>query len=170
MQRLIWDYRGEELGLQEVIEIPDEERQDPIFIRTKGEEIGRDGCRVPIPWHADEKNFGYGSGKHAHLPQPAWFKDYAVNVEEKDPNSVLSFYRRALGLRKELQVAEELEWVENPNKEVLHFRRPGGWEVIVNIGKDSVDLPKGSILLSSSSNALKGSKVPGETTVWLKSA
>lgn len=170
MQRLIWDCRGEELGLQEAIEIPDEERQDPIFIRTKGEEIGRDGCRVPIPWHADEKNFGYGTGKRAHLPQPAWFKDYAVNVEEKDPNSVLSFYRRALGLRKELQAAEELEWVENPNKEVLHFRRPGGWEVIVNIGKDSVDLPKGSILLSSSSNALKGSKVPGETTVWLKSA
>ncbi|WVO22458.1 uncharacterized protein IAS62_003788 [Cryptococcus decagattii] len=163
-------YQGEELGLQEVIEIPDEERQDPIFIRTKGEEIGRDGCRVPIPWHADEKNFGYGTGKRAHLPQPAWFKDYAVNVEEKDPNSVLSFYRRALGLRKELQAAEELEWVENPNKEVLHFRRPCGWEVIVNIGKDSVDLPKGSILLSSSSNALKGSKVPGETTVWLKSA
>ena len=35
-------YQGEELGLQEVTEIPDDERQDPSFFRNKGVEIGRD--------------------------------------------------------------------------------------------------------------------------------
>ncbi|MCU1522963.1 MAG: alpha-amylase, partial [Arthrobacter sp.] len=43
-------YQGEELGLQEVGEIPDSERQDPTFFRNKGVEVGRDGCRVPLPW------------------------------------------------------------------------------------------------------------------------
>src|SRR5690606_9729027 len=45
-------YQGEELGLPEVIDLPDEARQDPSFIRTNGEMYGRDGCRVPIPWEA----------------------------------------------------------------------------------------------------------------------
>ena len=42
-------YQGEELGLPEVTDIPDEARQDPRFRRTRDESPGRDGCRVPIP-------------------------------------------------------------------------------------------------------------------------
>ena len=43
-------YQGEELGLHEVIEISDADRQDPAFFRNPGVDIGRDGCRVPLPW------------------------------------------------------------------------------------------------------------------------
>src|SRR5690606_38432743 len=43
-------YQGEELGLPEVIDLPDERRQDPRFHRTGGASLGRDGCRVPLPW------------------------------------------------------------------------------------------------------------------------
>ena len=43
-------YQGEELGLPEVADIPDEARQDPTFRRTGGRILGRDGCRVPLPW------------------------------------------------------------------------------------------------------------------------
>ena len=53
---------GEELGLQEVTEIPDAERQDPTFFRNKGVEIGRDGCRVPLPWAQEGTSFGFGAG------------------------------------------------------------------------------------------------------------
>ena len=42
-------YQGEELGLPEVTDLPDEARQDPRFRRTGGSP-GRDGCRVPLPW------------------------------------------------------------------------------------------------------------------------
>ena len=42
-------YQGQELGLEEV-DLPDEVRQDPVFLRTNGARKGRDGCRVPIPW------------------------------------------------------------------------------------------------------------------------
>ena len=46
-------FQGEELGLEEYLDMPDEAREDPLFIRTKGKELGRDGCRVPLPWTTD---------------------------------------------------------------------------------------------------------------------
>ena len=50
--------QGEELGLPEVIDIPDEMRQDPTFFRTGGERYGRDGCRVPLPWESGKPASG----------------------------------------------------------------------------------------------------------------
>lgn len=43
-------YQGEELGLPEHTTLEPEFRQDPTFFRTNGERVGRDGCRVPLPW------------------------------------------------------------------------------------------------------------------------
>ncbi|KAK8861758.1 hypothetical protein IAR55_002581 [Kwoniella newhampshirensis] len=161
-------YQGEELGLPEVVDIPDNERQDPTFFRTAGREIGRDGCRVPLPWEASSKNFGYGSGALPHLPQPDWFEDYAVDVEDKDGKSTLNLYRQALRLRKQLQTKEELEWVDGTGENVVHYKRPDGWEIIMNAGKTAVTLPKGKVLVSSTLDKLDDGKLPGETTAWLK--
>jgi hypothetical protein len=52
-------YQGEELGLPEVIDLPDDARQDPIWFRTHGERYGRDGCRVPIPWTSEGTTYGF---------------------------------------------------------------------------------------------------------------
>ena len=57
-------YQGEELGLPDSHDMPDEFRQDPTFRRTNGEEIGRDGCRVPMPWAKDAPSFGFGPAEH----------------------------------------------------------------------------------------------------------
>ena len=76
-------YQGEELGLQEVADIPDAERQDPSFFRNRGVEVGRDGCRVPLPWSVEGASFGFGDGG-AHLPQPRWFSSYAVEAQDGD--------------------------------------------------------------------------------------
>jgi glycosidase len=43
-------YQGEELGLPEVTDIADDQKQDPAFFRDRGSNPGRDGCRVPLPW------------------------------------------------------------------------------------------------------------------------
>ncbi|KAK6907069.1 hypothetical protein I203_101058 [Kwoniella mangroviensis CBS 8507] len=170
---LTYIYQGEELGLQEVVDIEPSQRQDPAFHRTKGEEIGRDGCRVPLPWSSASANFGFGlaSGKPAHLPQPLWMADYAVDTQLKDPESTLNLYKDAFKLRKQLLGPEdEFEWVENRDEQVLHFRRSEGWQVVVNVGKDEVALPIGEVLLSSNGKLEEGfrGKIPGETTVWLK--
>jgi alpha-glucosidase len=158
-------YQGEELGLQEVGDIPDAERQDPSFFRNKGVEIGRDGCRVPLPWAAEGTSFGFGAGE-AHLPQPEWFSRYAVDAQDGVEGSTLELYRKALKLRRELQTAEELEWVETGNAQVLHFSRHGGWQSVTNFGAESVELPAGEVLLSS--GPLEAGKLPGNTTVWLR--
>lgn len=163
-------YQGEELGLQEVHEIPAEDRADPTFFRTNGHMVGRDGCRVPIPWSATEKNFGNGSGKRPHLPQPEWFGRYAADVEDKDAGSTLNLYRKALHLRRELQAAEELEWHASEGGDdggVLRFERPGGWGVIFNGNKKEAVLPKNVEVLVSS-EPITGDKVPAETTVWYR--
>src|SRR5919107_5207417 len=157
-------YQGEELGLQEVADIPESERQDPSFFRNKGVEVGRDGCRVPLPWSVEGTSFGFGDGG-AHLPQPDWFSRYAVEAQDGTEGSTLELYRKALKLRRELMTDEELEWIETGNPEVLHFSRPGGWQSVTNFGETAVDLPAGTVLVSSA--PLEDGKLPGNTTAWL---
>lgn len=158
-------YQGEELGLQEVTEIPDADRQDPAFFRDRGVQIGRDGCRVPLPWKVEGTSFGFGEAG-SHLPQPDWFSQYAVEAQEGTQGSTLELYRAALKLRRELQTAEDLEWVENGNPDVLHFRRPGGWQVVANFGGAAVELPEGAVLVSSS--PLEEGSLPANSTAWLR--
>ena len=156
-------YQGEELGLQEVAEIPDAARQDPAFFRNRTSEVGRDGCRVPLPWTSTGPSFGFGSGG-SHLPQPLWFGRYSVEAQADDPASTLALYRDALGLRRRLQAGEALAWVDTGREDVLRFARPGGWQVVANFGTEPYPLPQGTVLLAS--GPLDGA-LPGETTVWL---
>jgi alpha-glucosidase len=158
-------YQGEELGLHEVPDIPDEARQDPTFFRSQGAEIGRDGCRVPLPWTRDGASFGFGDGK-ADLPQPAWFGDLAVEVQDGDPASTLTLYREALALRRELQTAEAMTWLDTGRDDVLAFRRPNGWVCVTNFGDNVVELPDGEVLVTSM--PLDDGRLPGATTAWLR--
>ncbi|WP_345751860.1 glycoside hydrolase family 13 protein [Microbacterium rhizophilus] len=167
-------YQGEELGLHEVADIPEEERQDPTFFRTGGAEIGRDGCRVPLPWTASGPSFGFGP-EGAHLPQPGWFAQYAVESQEADAASTLSLYRRALGLRHDLQSGEQLDWIETGRDDVLRFRRPNGWQVVTNFGTEPYELGPselasgdGEVVLSSDGGT--AGSVPAETTIWIAPA
>lgn len=127
-------------------------------------EKGRDGCRVPLPWSADGPSYGFG--QHVgHLPQPEWFAAYAVSVQEADPGSMLNLYRRALALRSELYMGNDLRWVESESS-VLHFVRPGDVRCITNFGAEPIALPVGEILLTSAQ--LDHGRLPSDTTVWLR--
>ncbi|GAB3912861.1 glycosidase [Microlunatus endophyticus] len=167
-------YQGEELGLPEVAEIPVGRRQDPTFFRTDGEQIGRDGARVPLPWTADGPSYGFSSstgsgheltGSAPHLPQPEWFADFAVSVEDGDPSSTLELYRAALALRHRLQTDELIEWVDLGEPEVLAFRRPNGWLSVTNFGDTAVPLPEGELLIISSGDP---SELGAYATAWLQ--
>ena len=98
----IW--QGEELNLPEHMALPDELREDPAYFRTKGEETGRDGCRVPLPWEADSPAFGFSPDGKSWLPQPPEWKEYAVDRESADPRSPLNLFRRMYALRRELRL------------------------------------------------------------------
>ncbi len=157
-------YQGEELGLHEVGDIPAEGRQDPTFFRSDGGEIGRDGCRVPIPWSRSGASFGFGDSA-PHMPQPVWFGDYSVEAEDGDPASTLAVYREALRVRRDIQAPEHMEWVDSP-ADVLHFVRPNGWHVVTNFGTELVELPEGEVLAVST--PLVDGKLAGEATAWVK--
>ncbi|MCA4132899.1 alpha-amylase family glycosyl hydrolase [Arthrobacter sp. M4] len=163
-------YQGEELGLQEVGDIADSERQDPTFFRNKGVDVGRDGCRVPLPWENNGSSFGFGEAT-AHLPQPEWFGGFAVAAQDGVEGSTLELYRAALALRSQLQAAEELEWIPTADSDVLHFVRPGGWHTVTNFGTEPVELPAGTVVVSSGpldlGDGSTGGKLPGATTAWI---
>ncbi|GAA4656596.1 glycoside hydrolase family 13 protein [Arthrobacter cryoconiti] len=157
-------YQGEELGLHEVGDIADADRADPTFLRNTGVEIGRDGCRVPLPWDAAADSFGFSTAP-AHIPAPAWFADVAVSAQVGVRDSTLTLYQEALALRHSLQAPEELHWVDTQNSSVLEFVRPNGWRVVTNFGEAEVELPPGKIVLSSVH--VQDGKLPGAATAWL---
>lgn len=109
-------YQGEELGLWEVEDIPAALRQDPVFARTGGTDPGRDGCRVPLPWSGDASPFGFGDGE-PWLPQPPEWAAYTVEAQERDPDSMLALYRRALDLRRTHPALGDgsLRWLPAPH-------------------------------------------------------
>ncbi|WP_116080460.1 glycoside hydrolase family 13 protein [Agromyces sp. PvR057] len=161
-------YQGEELGLPEVIDLPDEARQDPTWFRTDRERYGRDGCRVPLPWNADAANYGFGETGTPWLPQPELWGTLARDAQRGDPDSTLELYRAALRLRREHALgAGRLEWteldgVDDPS--VLAFRN-GDVLVVANTGSDAVALPAGELLLAS--GPLDAGALPGDTTAWI---
>ncbi|MDR1266363.1 MAG: glycoside hydrolase family 13 protein [Propionibacteriaceae bacterium] len=161
-------YQGEELGLREVAQINPADRQDPAFFRSQGREVGRDGCRVPLPWTTDGPSLGFGPGP-AHLPQPGWFKDYAVSLQAGDPDSTLALFRQALSQRHALlsglsRSDEAFRWLPAPAG-VLAFARGDAWQVWTNFGDTDQPLPPGEVLLAST--PLEG-RLPAAATVWLR--
>ena len=161
-------YQGEELGLPEVIELPDEVRQDPTWFRSEGTSYGRDGCRVPIPWLAAAPSYGFGPGSASWLPQPAEWARLARDVQAGDPGSTLNLYRRLLALRREHALGEgTLEWLPGYPADVLAFRN-GAVTVIANVGQHAVPIPEAAELLAAS-QPLDTGAVPADTTVWIAS-
>jgi alpha-glucosidase len=160
-------YQGEELGLPEVVELPDAARQDPTFFRHNGEKYGRDGCRVPIPWSANEPAYGFSTTGESWLPQPAGWESYARDAQVGVPGSTLELYTLALRERAARELGTgELIWLEGYGDDVVAFRN-GEITVIANTGSVAVELPVGDIVLSS--EALSEAALPPDTTVWLTS-
>jgi len=146
-------YQGEELGLPEVIDLPDDARQDPTFFRTEGQVKGRDGCRVPIPWSGDAPPYGFSTGT-PWLPQPTDWAGLTAEAQEADPGSTLSLYRRALRIRRGSPVLGdgELIWRESGSDEVLAIERPGDGAILVLLNVSETERlveVEGEVLLST---------------------
>jgi alpha-glucosidase len=167
----VYLYQGEELGLPEVVELPDDARQDPIWVRSGRTDPGRDGSRVPLPWTEDAPSFGF-SPREARmqpwLPQPAFFADYAVSRQAADPGSTLWLYRDALRLRRELlePASGELEWLPTGREDdVLAYRR-GALTVACVFGPEPYTAPDAWGALVLTSGNANGRTVPGPATAW----
>ncbi|WP_425826196.1 glycoside hydrolase family 13 protein [Streptomyces fractus] len=163
-------YQGEELGLPDVTELPDEVRQDPSFARAQGQDGFRDGCRVPIPWTRTGPSYGFGAGG-SWLPQPDSWGELSVEAQTGDPDSTLELYRTALAVRRAqpgLGAGSEVTWHEEAPEGLLHFERPGFACTVNTTGTPVRIAAPGTVLLASGPVEVTGGELdlPADSTVW----
>jgi alpha-glucosidase len=136
-------YEGEELGLEQA-ELAYEDLRDPLGIRFWPGNKGRDGCRTPMVWEEDAPNAGFSTGK-PWLPVPDGQRARAVDVQDKDVNSVLTHYRAVLGIRRAhpALVRGSIRFLDAEG-DVLAFVREGEGERLLcafNFGDGTADWP-----------------------------
>ncbi|MEU9505131.1 glycoside hydrolase family 13 protein [Micromonospora sp. NPDC048170] len=169
-------YQGEELGLPEVLDLPDDLRQDPAFLRT-GE--SRDGCRVPIPWSGELAPYGFGpaGSELSWLPAPATWRALSVAAQAGVPGSTLELYRTALRIRRDHPAlaadAGGVTWLE-AGPGVLAFSRAAGDTVltcVVNIsGAPALIDGYGAPIAASEPLTGQGSghRLPVDAAAWFE--
>ncbi|BBX42705.1 alpha-amylase family glycosyl hydrolase [Mycobacterium simiae] len=163
----VFIYNGEELGLPDVLDLPDEVLQDPTWERSGHVERGRDKCRVPLPWSGTAPPFGFSRSPDTWLPMPADWASLTVEKQDADPGSTLAFFRVALGLRRQRSEfdGDELQWL-SASADGLAFRRTaGGLICALNTGARPMPLPSGEVILSSA--PLVDGRLPTDTAAWL---
>ncbi|QBI53303.1 glycoside hydrolase family 13 protein [Streptomonospora litoralis] len=169
-------YQGEELGLPEVTDLPDDALQDPTWERSGRTERGRDGCRVPLPWEGDRPPFGFGpADSRPWLPMPAAWARYTREAQRDDPDSTLAMYTAALEHRRTaIDPAAGLEWLETVEG-VLAFRRGADFVCAINLTGATATLghsalaTAGRVLMASGPVGADGDALvlPADTAVWL---
>ena len=165
-------YQGEELGLPEAWQLEGKYRQDPTYARTNGDRIGRDGCRVPLPWVADatESN-GFNSTGKSWLPQPANYRVFARNLQEGVVGSTLELYKRLLKVRKQFDLgAGAFSWVDDYDSETSLSYINNGVLVITNFSGDPIAMPAGELLVTTQHDLTVEGILEHDQTVWLKLA
>jgi alpha-glucosidase len=167
----LYIYQGEELGLEEVQDLPLDQLQDPMYLRSGGTDPGRDGCRVPLPWAGTGSPFGFspvGAIGDPWLPQPNHWAELTVEAQQRAPHSMLSLYRTMLRIRRsESDLGDgHLEWLPSAD-DVLAFARGDGFICITNFSHASIELPSGCSLLLASADASDGF-LPSDASAWLR--
>jgi alpha-glucosidase len=163
-------YQGEELGLPEAWQLDVKYRQDPTIARTNGERIGRDSCRVPLPWVAGETaSNGFNTTGESWLPQPENYRTFARNLQEGVPGSTLELYKRLLKERKAFGMGSgEFRWAEHfEDKNTLAYIN-NGVLVIFNFGPDAVALPAGEVLVTTQHDLTAENELQHDQVVWIK--
>ncbi|MEU5273547.1 alpha-amylase family glycosyl hydrolase [Streptomyces hygroscopicus] len=163
-------YQGEELGLPDVTDLPDEVRQDPSFFRAQGQDGFRDGCRVPIPWTRTGPSYGFGDGG-SWLPQPDTWGELSVEAQTGVPDSTLEMYRRALAVRRKLPglgAGTDVTWHDELPAGILRFDRPGFACTVNTTGAAVRIAAPGRVLLASGPVTVADGRLdlPADTTVW----
>ena len=61
-------YQGEELGLEDVTDIPVDKMQDPWGVKFAPAFLGRDTCRTPMVWEKSNQHGGFSKAEATWLP------------------------------------------------------------------------------------------------------
>lgn len=164
MRGLPFIYQGQEIGMENMGVLPLEEIDD-VSARNEYQvcldaglsveeaqkvvaKYSRDNARTPVQWNA-EKNAGFTTGTPWLHVNPNYI---SINVEaqEKDENSVLSFYKKLAALRKNPEYKETIVYgdvipFERDRRNLMAYHRKADKDLLVigNFQKEeqSVTLP-----------------------------
>lgn len=163
-------YQGEELGLPEVVDLPDYAlATDPVWTRSGGKSRGRAGCRVPLPWAGTKPPYAFSDEEgQPWLPQPRDWQDFTVSAQSSNEGSTLSLFREALRIRQAHPRTGEITWNSEAglNGDAIVDFTSGSIRNITNMSDEPIPLPEGTVLLVSS-EATSGVILPNQT-VWLE--
>jgi alpha-glucosidase len=127
-------YYGDEIGMKTTPPTRKEEVKDPVGLTGWPKDKGRDGERTPMQWN-DSKNSGFSKGA-PWLPVPPTYTTVNVSAEEKEPDSLLHWYRALIELKKTNAALAEGQNVmlDETNAQVLSWMRRGsdGSQVVVS--------------------------------------
>ena len=151
-------FQGEELGLPQP-DLPREVVKDPHDLIYWPDGPGRHGARVPIPWTEQRPNRGFSRARDTWLPMK-WDAGASVAAQADDPDSVLTFYRRALSLRRAVGFAAPDAVSAHAEGDVLRLDinvDGQAWRAIFNFGDARVPVPTDGI---EQAVALEAGQVP----------
>ena len=116
-------YQGEELGLPEA-SVDFEDLQDPYGITMWPQYKGRDGCRTPMPWAAQQAHAGFTTADKPWLPVAPAHLALAVDRQQADPSSTLAYFTQLLHWRrKQPALCQGSMTLLPPHPQVLAFER-----------------------------------------------
>jgi alpha-glucosidase len=119
-------YYGEEIGMRTTTPTRIEDVKDPVGRTGWPKDKGRDGERTPMQWDSS-RDAGFSTAAKTWLPIPPSADRYNVAVEERDPDSILNFYKRVIALRGQLPALQSGPYVavNRDDENVLAYLRKG---------------------------------------------
>lgn len=138
-------YYGDEIGMEDV-EISPDMVQDPQEKNIPGKKLGRDPERTPMQW--DDSEYGGYSESSPWLPLMDNYKELNVKKQEKQPESMLNFYKKLISLRQKeaaLNIGKYVP-VYTEGDLLAYIRTHSGkrFLIILNLGNSEVSF-KGEI-------------------------
>ncbi len=124
-------YYGDEIGMENMNNIPKEQIKDgygkmfyPIY-------KGRDGARTPMQWNG-ERYAGFSSVS-PWLPIHHNYQVINVEAELKDNHSMISLYQKLIQLRNEYPILQygEIRFVNKGNSNILTYERSSDTEHLI---------------------------------------
>ena len=161
-------YYGEEIGMENNDPKRPEDVKDSRGKLGWPKDKGRDGERTPMQWDSQE-NAGF-STVAPWLPVDARYKEYNVETEKQDQNSILNHYRRLLSMRHTNRALLDGSYIaldENDADVLSYARSYKGENVLVVLNMSSaprhvkLDLESKGISAHSAKTLLASFDVPG---------
>ncbi len=128
-------YYGDEIGMTTTLPSRKEDVKDPMGRIGWPKERGRDGERTPMQWDGSA-NAGFTTGT-PWLPMPLSAATINVKAEERDPDSLLAWYKALIQLKKTVPAFENGAniMLDAENTKALSWMRQahGAPQVVVSV-------------------------------------